>query len=347
MQSLPIYLYPNTLDVILDLDPTVQGINNIMYQRDLKIQKGLKNKIRVQFKNSDQKRLFISNTQTYVFNMYDAISRRLLIQKQIEVLDDSTELFLSAAQSAAGTSITLADSSQVAVGQTVYGFGIPSNTIINNILGNTLTLNKSTTVSITTTTSLTFTTSDLRGVGELTFTESDTLNLDSTNYRYSITYQDPADRSFQPAYANTYYGISGTLHLTEDVFPVMQPSQEIVSFPKSYNSRTRVYEHKSGNIYAYPEYNSNTALHTVAMYMTNFKGTVYIQGTLYNTPGSSDRYVTLATKTYNGFTGVDYQNFNGIFSYIRVMYVPATAPAGSGNDDPSFYGSFDKVLYRS
>ena len=40
MQSLPIYLYPNTLDVILDLDPNVLGVNRVMYQRDLKIQNG-------------------------------------------------------------------------------------------------------------------------------------------------------------------------------------------------------------------------------------------------------------------------------------------------------------------
>jgi len=66
-----------------------------------------------------------------------------------------------------------------------------------------------------------------------------------------------------------------------------------------------------------------------------------------NTPASFGNYVTISTKTYNGFTGIDYLNFNGIFSYVRIMYVPATAPAESNNDNPSFFGSFDKVLYRS
>jgi hypothetical protein len=68
MQILPVYLYPNTLDVILDLDPTVQGVNQVMYQRDLKIQKGIKNQVRIQFKNSDQKRIPISDTTNFVFN---------------------------------------------------------------------------------------------------------------------------------------------------------------------------------------------------------------------------------------------------------------------------------------
>ena len=90
MQNLPIYLYDNTLDVILDLDPTIRGVNRVMYQRDLKIQKGIKNKIRIQFKNSDQKRISISNTQTFVFTMFDAISQQLVLEKQLEVLEEST-----------------------------------------------------------------------------------------------------------------------------------------------------------------------------------------------------------------------------------------------------------------
>jgi len=67
MQSLPVYLYSNTLDVILDLDPIIKGVNRVMYQRDLKIQKGIKNKVRIQFKNSDQKRIPINQHDVYVF----------------------------------------------------------------------------------------------------------------------------------------------------------------------------------------------------------------------------------------------------------------------------------------
>ena len=54
MQNLPVYLYNYKLDITLDLDTTVKGVNQVMYQRDLKIQKGIKNQVRVQFKNSDQ-----------------------------------------------------------------------------------------------------------------------------------------------------------------------------------------------------------------------------------------------------------------------------------------------------
>jgi hypothetical protein len=277
MQILPVYLYANKLDIILDLDATVRGVNQIMYQRDLKIQKGIKNQVRIQFKNSDQKRVSISNTQTFVFSMFDVVNQRLLIEKELEVLDETTST---------------------------------------------------------------------KGLALLTLNESDTLDLDRSSYQYSIKLMD-TDGSYTPAYSNTYYGMAGTLHLSNDVYPVLQDSNSVDSFNITYNDDIQLYEHKSGNIYANPEYNGNSALHTLAMYMTGYRGTVYIQGTLDNTPGSSGNYSTIATRTYNGFTGIDPVNFNGVYTYIRIVHVPATAPAESNNDNPSFFGSFDKALYRS
>lgn len=277
MQNLPVYLYQNSLDVILDLDSTVRGVNQVMYQRDLKIQKGIKNQVRIRFKNSDQKNINVS-TQTFVFSMFDAINRRLMLEKPLEVIDQNT--------------------------------------------------------------------TSTRGMALLTLTENDTLDLDKSSYQFTVKVLDN-DGTYSPAYSNTYYGMAGTLHLTDEVYPVLQPSQEVNAFERSYNAETQLYEHKSGNTYAYPEYNGNTALHTIALYMTGYKGTVYVQATLNNTPASFGRYITIQELTYNGFSGIDYLNFNGVFTYIRVMFVPAVKPGESDNDNPSYYGSFDKFLYRS
>jgi hypothetical protein len=279
MQNLPIYLYPNSFDVILDLDSTTKGVNQVMYQRDLKIQKGIKNKLRIQFKNSDQKRITISTSTNYVFSMFDVTNQRLLLEKNLEILDDGTTL-------------------------------------------------------------------SLRGLAELTLTENDTMDLDVGDYQFSVKYLDPDDNTYLPTYSNTYYGVAGHIKISQDVYPVLQPSQEVSSFQKLYNDDIQLYQHYSGNIYAYPEYNGNSALHTVAMYMTNFKGTVSIQGTLYNSPQNSNRYVTLETRTYDDFSGIDYVNFNGIFSYVRLVFTPAKDPLDSDNDNPNYYGSFDKLLYR-
>jgi hypothetical protein len=81
--------------------------------------------------------------------------------------------------------------------------------------------------------------------------------------------------------------------------------------------------------------------------MTGYKGNVLIQATLDNTPTADNSYYTVKNKSYNGFSGVDYVNFNGIYTYIRVVHIPATAPGEPDNNNPNFFGSFDKILYRS
>ena len=276
MQNLPIYLYPNSFAVILDLDTTIKGVNQVMYQRDLTIQKGIKNQVRVQFKNSDQKKIRIHNTQTFVFSMFDAINQRLIVEKNLEILD----------------------------------------------LGNTLT----------------------KGIALLTLNESDTLDLDRSSYQYSVKLLD-TDGTFTPAYANTYYGMAGTLHLSNDIYPVLKDSTTVTTFNPVWNATTDLYENYTGNLYASPEFNGNSALHTVAFYMSAYKGTIYIDASLDNTPGNN--YTVINTSTYNLYSGVTYANFNGVYSYIRIRHVPARGPNDADNRNTAYSGTLDKLLYRS
>lgn len=278
MENLPVYLYNNTVNVTLDLDSTVRGVNQVMYQRDLKIQKGIKNKVRIQFKNSDQKNIRIYTTQTFVFSMFDVINQRLLLEKPLEVLDTNT--------------------------------------------------------------------TSTKGLALLTLTESDTLNLDRTNYQYSIKVKD-SDGSYTPAYSNTYYGMAGTLHLNQDILPVLKDSNKITSFEKRYDDANLRYEHLSGNIYADPAFNSNNALHTAAFYLNGYRGTIFIEATLDNSPGVNPNYSVISSKSYNNVTGIDYVNFNGVYSYVRFRHVPNKAPTDPDNDNPAYYGSIAKILYRS
>ncbi len=278
MQSLPIYLYQNIFNVILDLDPTVQGVNQVMYQRNLIIQKGLKNQIRIQFKNSDQKKIRVYNTQTYVFSLFDSINKRTLLEKPIDILDTNT--------------------------------------------------------------------TSTKGLALLTLTESDTIDLNKSLYNFSIKLLDE-DGNYVPTYSNTYYGTSGILEVSDDVFPLAKPSTVIDSFSKIFNSDINLYEHFSGDIYAEPEYNGNSALHTFAIYLTAFRGTIYIESTLDNSPGVGTAWSTEFNRTYQNYTGIDCVNLNGVFSYMRLRIIPAQEPGGIDNDDPSYFGSFDKILYRS
>jgi hypothetical protein len=277
MQSLPIYLYTNKLDVTLDLDATIRGVNQVMYQRDLTIQKGIKNQIKIQFKNSDQKRISISTSTIFVFSMFDAINQRLIVEKNLEILAETT-----------GT----------------------------------------------------------KGMALLTLSESDTLDLDKSSYTYSVKLRGN-DGTYTPAYTNTYYGMNGTLHLSTDIYPVLQDSTTITSFNPTYNSTTQLYEYKSGNIYASPEFNGNSTLHTAVIYMTAYKGSVLIQGTLDNNPTNDQNYYTIETRIYNRVTSIDYVNFNGVYTYIRIVYIPYAIATTNTINDPNYYGSLDKVLYRS
>ena len=59
-----------------------------MYQRKLKIQKGFKDSIQIQFKNSDQKPVSINTATNYWFDMIDSSGRELVLSKQLTILDD-------------------------------------------------------------------------------------------------------------------------------------------------------------------------------------------------------------------------------------------------------------------
>ena len=289
MQKCPIYLYTNSFEVLLDLDDNTR-VHNIMYQHDLKVQKGLKNKIQLQFKNSDQKRVNVS-TGTFVFSMFDQNEQRQLIQKPLSLIDDGT--------------------------------------------------------------------TSTRGLALLELSESDTLDLATGFYKFTVSSMD-SDGSYMPTYANTYYGVGGTLEVRQDSLPVLIPSQSVEEFQHQYNNDTQLWEFYSGNLRAFPEFNGNTALHTVALYLNNFKGTIYIEATQENSPGYFGNYATVSTisKTQNT-TGIVYANFNGVFSYVRVRYVPDadgysinfyTAGMGGnplGNVDYYPNGKIDKLLYRS
>lgn len=278
MQKVPVYLYNNTVEILIDLDQNTR-INNIMYQKTISVQRGLKNRLQLQFKNSDQKLVDISSS-TFVFSMFDETDQRLLIEKPVEILDDGT-------------------------------------------------------------------TRSLRGLAQVTLTENDTLNLESVFYKFTVK-QLALDGSFEPTYANTYYGVGGTLKLQHDIEPILKPSTEIKTFQMVYNpdgDKLR-YEWYSGNINAHPEYKNAGAINTCAFYMTKYRGQVIVEGTLENDPGTFANYATIATINYNQYTGIDYVNFIGLFSKIRVKYIPSKNPANNENNDISYTGTVDKLVYR-
>lgn len=68
MQQLNIYYYPNLVEVQCNPDLTVTARHKIMYQRTVKLYKGVDNAIQFSFKNSDQKPVNVTGW-TITFNM--------------------------------------------------------------------------------------------------------------------------------------------------------------------------------------------------------------------------------------------------------------------------------------
>jgi len=372
MQNLPVYLYPNKINLLVDLDKGVKGAYTVMYQRELKIQKGLKNNVQLQFKNSDQKPirilavtttsnfvssntfiLAVSNTASIALGMTPSVNSTLTyfqigtyvseighntvtINTQNPVYNPEVDQFLSPLllNISTGTQVTFNNN---------FTFNM-FDSINNNLL-----ISKSIDIlddGVSTAT---------RGYALLTLNENDTRDLKPTSYTFGITQVDETGANLA-TYSNSYYGVNGTLQLTADVFPTPKPTTEITKWQLYYNRNTLKYDFYTGNLRSYPEQNQVT---TLALYLTQFKGTIVIQATLQNSPGTFGNYATIATLSYTtATTEVIYQNVVGSWSDVRVLWTPDSngasnyySPQMPGNPTPGTEyfpcGKVDKIQYRS
>lgn len=372
MQKLPVYLYANLLTVQLDLDNDVTKRNETMYQREIKIQRGMKNKVQIQFKNSDQKLVHVaaaSSTTSAINSGSTIIPLASLSNVKLGMLVDSPAV-------QAGTYVSSINTNSVEVSNLNPVFnpdlGQFLSPILSNIAGGTVVNFKHNFVfSMFDTEQQRMviekeleivdngTSTSTRGIALLTLNDSDIKNLNSGYYTFGITLAD-SDGHRLPVYADTYYGINGTVKLTHDLYPTLKEGYVITNFQRFANEDEDAsrYEFYTGNLRAFPDRTQTT---TAAMYFTNFSGTVRLQGTLDDTPGTFANYVDLETKTYTNFTGVDYANAIGNWSNVRVLWYPNNStlpglfnyfsPSMPGNPTPgSDYwpnGKIDKIICRS
>jgi len=93
MQKISSYLYPNRIEVIADvaLDPATCPVEwKIVYQKPIKIYKGVDNVLELEVKNGDQKRVDIFG-KTVKFVIMDQTSREVETYNATVVDDDSTD----------------------------------------------------------------------------------------------------------------------------------------------------------------------------------------------------------------------------------------------------------------
>jgi len=94
MQKIQVYLYPNRITVLTNLDENLTNTEwRIVYQRQVKIYKGIDNIIEIEVKNNDQKRVEIGISQIKLVLMDQ--KRNAINTYTAQSLEDSTQVGLA------------------------------------------------------------------------------------------------------------------------------------------------------------------------------------------------------------------------------------------------------------
>jgi hypothetical protein len=94
MQKIQVYLYPNRITLLTNLDNNLAKTEwRIVYQRQVKIYKGIDNIIEIEVKNNDQKRVEIGNSSIKLVLMDQ--SHNALNTYTAQSLEDSTQVGLA------------------------------------------------------------------------------------------------------------------------------------------------------------------------------------------------------------------------------------------------------------
>jgi hypothetical protein len=146
------------------------------------------------------------------------------------------------------------------------------------------------------------------------------------------------DSTVKVLYADTRYNAAIQFEVVGDTSPEFTASQSLTSFSLLGD------EWVSTTVDAQPNRNSNSALHTVAYYLTNFSGSIKVYGTMsdgasYGTDAQQTEFYLIDTQSYSEESNVQYVNFNGIHKRITIV--------AQADDSSTVLTGLDKVLYRS
>ncbi len=178
---------------------------------------------------------------------------------------------------------------------------------------------------------------EVKGTFDVIFSWGDTTNLDAGFYEYSVTVTDTnGDDSM--LYTDLAQGATGTIELTDSILPSPAKSLEVTSFVLN------GLRYESNAVTAAPNRGYQSSLHTCAIYLTDYTGKVYAEGSHDLTSPTNWFVIDLHTDNslveYNNYatkTGIDPFNFNITTNWFRFVHVP----------DASNTGTIDKILIRS
>ena len=339
MQTVSRYLLDN---VVIVYSSGYHGRNPMVYDRRLKLYKGVSNPLTFTFKNEDQKAQDISSSK-FEFTLIDPENQRSAIFKDLTVLNTvqaSGAVVGDGSTQDITTTITVPNDNikgNFLVGYQVKGTALQGPVIISNVSRSFPTGNTTLTVTFdrqTITQETVSITAGPRGSANLIISEGDLLDLDAKFYNYAIREIDTDDSTVRTVtFSDTSYNAAGTIEVLDGAYPDFVPSEEINSFTVTTGPLT----YTSSAIDANPGINNNVALHTIAIYQKSFEGSLRIQATMVSTAIQDQDYFTVDTVSFTNATNpVTYLNFTGVYENVRFSW---------GNDSGNT-GRIDKILYR-
>jgi hypothetical protein len=207
-----------------------------------------------------------------------------------------------------------------------------------------------------------------KGVASITFNAEDTIKLTAGNYKFIIKKTTDGGQTYTPAYANTYYGITGDIQLVEDGFPVGYPIQTVdlkeletnKEFDRTFGNMG--YMFVSGWLRPVVRPTTDPTTSTAHITLASFVGDITVEVTQDKSPsaqGHANAQFTTAT-TFSTSTvthGIQTLTWNGPYSAVRfrvrpkndvmgINYYPTGNPVGSGTSKfPS--GFVDQIQFIS
>lgn len=130
-----------------------------------------------------------------------------------------------------------------------------------------------------------------------------------------------------------------TLEVSGDVLGTAEDSLVVNKF--SYINPATVGEatlkhYISSIINAQPQLSTTQSLHTFQVYLTNYSGTVTIEGSIDEQGASPKNWQTIQTLTLLNSTSNAYRNIVGKYTWFRIKHIPTLGTLGT----------VDKILYR-
>ena len=193
-------------------------------------------------------------------------------------------------------------------------------------------------------------TDDINGLARLMIYPTDMKYWPVGYLTYSILITNE-DNSQNMLYVSLDQGARGYLQVIDGLLP--HPSESVTILASDFHTESWLFvpvtHFVSGSYSGNQSRGIDSALHTLAVYCTNFKGKFWVQGTLDNDPpdshddwfhiqlGTIHNHFTFDGTMGNGFTGIEPFSFEANLTWIRFIFLP----------DLDNVGSLDKILLKN